>query len=157
MYGALGVDEAACERLCARLDESHAERHLWCCVDPEATRVLAALKGAGLRTAVISNTEDGRLAELIALIELGEHFEFLIDSFVVGARKPDAAIFHLALAKLGVEPREAVFVGDSYAHDALAAIGAGMRAVLLDPLDVHPEAVCSRINALGELIGETTV
>jgi putative hydrolase of the HAD superfamily len=153
MYGGLGVGEEACERVCALLDESHNERHLWCGVDPEAPRVLAALKGAGLRTAVISNTEDGRLEELMALIELDRHFDFLIDSFVVGERKPDAAIFLRALARLGVEPREAAFVGDSYTHDALAALTVGMSAILLDPLDLHPEAVCPRVRALGELTG----
>jgi putative hydrolase of the HAD superfamily len=152
MYGGLGVGEEACERLCALLDESHDERHLWCGVDPQAARVLAALRGAGLRTAVISNTEDGRLEELIALVDLSEHFDFLIDSFVVGERKPDAPIFRLALARLGVEPGEAVFVGDSYTHDALAALAVGMRAILLDPLDLHPEAVCPRIRSLEELI-----
>jgi putative hydrolase of the HAD superfamily len=154
MYAALGVDEAARERICAQLDASHAERHLWCGVDAEAARVLVALKASGFRTAVISNTEDGRLEELMALIELKDHFEFLIDSFVVGERKPDAAIFHLALRRLGVEPGEAVFIGDSYAHDALAALAVGMRAVLLDPNDLQTEATCPRIHTLGELIGE---
>jgi putative hydrolase of the HAD superfamily len=157
MYTALGADEAACERLCARLDASHAERHLWCGVDRDAPRVLAALKAAGLRTAVISNTEDGRVEELLTLVELKEHFEFLIDSFVVGHRKPDAAIFHLALRRLGVEPQEAAFVGDSYAHDALAATAVGMSAVLLDADDLHPEAECPRVRTLGELIGGATV
>jgi HAD superfamily hydrolase (TIGR01509 family) len=154
MYGSLGVEEAACERLSARLDDTHAERHLWCGVDADAPRVLAAIKRAGLRTAVISNTEDGRLEELIKLVELDMHFEFLFDSFVVGARKPDAAIFRLALHQLGVAPHEAAFVGDSYAHDALAALAAGMRAVLIDPLGSHPEAACPRIRRLGELIVE---
>jgi putative hydrolase of the HAD superfamily len=153
MYGGLGVGAEACERLCALLDESHAERHLWCGVDPQAPRVLAALKGAGLRTAVISNTEDGRLEELIALTELGGHFDFLIDSFVVGERKPGAAIFLGALARLGVEPGEAAFVGDSYAHDALASLAVGMSAILLDPHDLHPEAVCPRVGSLAELVG----
>jgi HAD superfamily hydrolase (TIGR01509 family) len=153
MYGGLGVGAEACERLCAPLDRAHDERHLWCGVDPQAPRVLAAIRGAGLRAAVISNTEDGRLEELMALIDLVEHFDFLIDSFVVGGRKPDASIFQLALSRLGVEPGEAAFVGDSYAHDALAALAVGMSAILLDPLDLHAEAVCPRVSSLAELIG----
>jgi HAD superfamily hydrolase (TIGR01509 family) len=153
MYGGLGVGAEACERVCALLDESHDGRHLWCGVDGEAAGVLAALKAAGLRTAVISNTEDGRLEELMALIGLGEHFDFLIDSFVVGERKPDAAIFLRALARLGVEAGDAAFVGDSYAHDALAALAVGMRAILLDPLDLHAEAICPRVRSLAELVG----
>ena len=50
------------------------------------------------------------------------------------------------------ETTEDYFVGDSYAHDALAARSAGLRAILLDPLDLHPESVCTRIRALGDLI-----
>jgi len=153
MYIALGIDEAACELLSARLSAAHDERHLWSSLDGEAPRVLTQLKRAGFRTAVISNTEDGRLKELLETVQIATHFDLLIDSQVVGCRKPDAEIFHLALTELGVTPPEAVYVGDSYGHDALGALAAGMRAVLLDPLDLHPESVCPRIHALGELAG----
>jgi len=153
IYRALEIDEATCASLSDQIDATHAERHLWCAPDGEAERVLAALKEAGLRLAVISNTEDGRLDELLELVGLKTHFELLIDSHVVGQRKPDAAIFQLTLAQLGLEPSEAVFIGDSYAHDALAALAVGMRAVLLDPLDLYPDSRCPRIRTLGELIG----
>lgn len=154
MYGGLGVEAEPCERLSARLDETHAERHLWCGTDRDAARVLGALRGAGVKTAAVSNTEDGRLEELLELIGLRTHFDELFDSFVVGVRKPDAAIFRLALARLGVEPRAAVFVGDSYGHDCLPALAVGMAAILIDPLDSHPESICPRVRALGELVGE---
>jgi putative hydrolase of the HAD superfamily len=83
---------------------------------------------------------------------LAERFDVIVDSHLVGLSKPDPAIFRHALGLLGVEPEEAVFVGDSYAHDALAALAAGMRAVLIDPLDMYPEAVVPRIRRLGELL-----
>ena len=154
MYGALGLDEETCERLSVRLDEAHTERHLWCDLDPEAPAVLTKLKDAGLRIAVISNTEDGRLAELLEMVELAAHFDFLIDSYVVGHRKPEAAIFRMALERLDLAPHEAAYIGDSYGHDALAAQAVGMHAILLDPLDLHPESICPRIRSLGELIEE---
>lgn len=153
VYRALDLDDAACEKLSGQLDATHAERHLWSAPDREAPAVLGALKASGLRIAVISNTEDGRLEELLDLVELKSHFDFFIDSYIVGARKPDAAIFQLALARLGIEPQDAAYVGDSYGHDALAALAVGMRAVLLDPLGLYPESVCPRIRTLGELIG----
>jgi putative hydrolase of the HAD superfamily len=152
VYRALEIDDATCESLSEQLDATHAERHLWCAPDREAARVLGALKEAGFRLAVISNTEDGRLDELLELAELKTHFDLSLDSHVVGQRKPDPGIFHLALAQLGLEPREAVFIGDSYAHDALAALSVGMRAILLDPLELYPDAACPRIRTLGELI-----
>src|SRR6266536_954630 len=97
--------------------------------------MLDELKKQGLILAVISNTEDG----------------LLIDSHLVGHRKPDAAIFRLTLDRLGIEAHEAAFVGDSYVHDALAARAIGLRGILLDPLDLHPESVCPRIKSLDEL------
>jgi len=151
-YRSLGLDEEACERVVARLDATHAERHVWCGLDPEAPRVIEELRRRGLRLAVISNTEDGRLRDSLEAAGVGAHFDLLVDSHLVGARKPDAAIFRYALERLGVGAGEAAFVGDSYAYDALAARAAGLRAVLLDPLGLHPESVCPRIRSLGELI-----
>lgn len=152
MYGGLGLDEAACEGLVGRIDAAHAERHMWCGCDPEAARVIDGIKRQGLLVAVISNTEDGRARDSLEAAGLAEHFDVIVDSHLVGLSKPDPAIFRHALELLGVEPQEAVFVGDSYAHDALAARAVGMRAVLLDPLDLHPESVVPRIRALGDLL-----
>ncbi|HYH85314.1 MAG TPA: HAD-IA family hydrolase [Pyrinomonadaceae bacterium] len=152
MYLALGVEESACEQVVEQLDAAHLERHLWCGLDPDAPRVLEELRREGLRVAVISNTEDGRLRDSLEAARIADLFDLLVDSHLVGCRKPDEAIFRLALDELGVEAGEAAFVGDSYAHDALAARAAGLRAILLDPLDLHPESVCPRIRGLSDLI-----
>lgn len=154
VYLALGMNENSCVRAVERLDAAHGERHLWCGLDADAPRVLEGLKHEGLLTAVISNTEDGRLGDALEAAGVASSFDLLLDSHLVGCRKPDAAIFRLALERLGVEAGAAAFVGDSYAHDALAARAVGMRAVLLDPLDLHPESVCPRIRTLGELLGD---
>ena len=152
MYGTLGLDEMTCESVVQDLDGAHLERHLWCGVDSEAPRVLDELKRQDLLLAVISNTEDGRLIDSLDAAGIADRFDLLIDSHVVGLRKPDAAIFRLALERLELEPDEAAYVGDSYVHDALAARAIGLRGILLDALDLHPESVCPRIGSLGELI-----
>lgn len=152
MYGGLGLDDAACESLVSGIDRAHAERHVWCGADTEAAGVLEGLKSEGLLVAVVSNTEDGRAREALEAAGISSYFDVIIDSHLVGFRKPDPEIFRLALERLGVEASEAAFVGDSYAHDALAARAAGMRAILLDPLDTHPESVCPRIRSLGDLL-----
>ena len=152
MYCGLGLDEEACATLVGRIDAAHAERHVWCWVDPDAARVIDEIKAQGLLVAVISNTEDGRLRDALDAAGLTDKFHLLVDSHLVGYRKPEAAIFRLALERLGVEPAEAAFVGDSYAHDALAAKSVGMRAVLLDPHGLHPEADCARVRGLADLL-----
>jgi HAD superfamily hydrolase (TIGR01509 family) len=152
MYAGLGLDETACAAVVDRLALSHRDRHIWCGIDPAASRVLAELKQQGLKLAVISNTEDGRLIDSLDAAGISDCFDLLIDSHVVGIRKPDPAIFNLTLKRLGIEAHEAAYVGDSYAHDALAARAIGMRGILLDPLDLHPESVCPRIKSLNDLI-----
>jgi len=157
MYGVLGLDHESCEGVMDRLAESHLERHVWCGIDNEVPRVLGELKRQGLIIAVISNTEDGRLIDSLEAAGIAGSFDLLIDSHLVGLRKPDEAIFRLALERLKLEPHEAAYVGDSYVHDALAARAVGLRGILLDPLDLHPESVCPRIKALGELCSVETV
>ena len=152
MYSELGLDELACDSVVEQLHNAHQERHLWCGVDSEAPRVLDELKRQGLRLAVISNTEDGRLIDSLDAGGIADRFYLLVDSHLVGHRKPDAAIFQFALERLGLEAGETAFVGDSYVHDALAAQAIGLRGILLDPLDLHPESICPRIKSLSELI-----
>jgi len=152
MYSALGLDEATTAAVVEGIAASHAERHVWCGLDPDAPRVLDELKRHGLIVAVISNTEDGRLIDSLDASGISDRFDLLIDSHLVGHRKPEAAIFRLALERLKLEAHEAAYVGDSYAHDALAARAIGLRGILLDPLDLHPESLCPRIRSLSELI-----
>jgi len=152
MYAALGLDEVTCERVVQQLDGAHQERHLWCGVGSEVPRVLDELKRQGLLLAVISNTEDGRLSDSLDAAGISDRFDLLIDSHLVGHRKPDAAIFRLALGRLEVEADDAAYVGDSYLHDALAARAIGLRGILLDPLDLYPESVCPRVKSLSDLI-----
>ena len=153
MYTTLGLDEAACAAVIERLAASHLERHVWCGPEAAAADVLDELKRQGLILAVISNTEDGRLIESLDAAGLADRFDLLIDSHLVGYRKPDPTIFELTLKRLGLEAHEAAYVGDSYALDALAAQAVGLRGILLDPLDLHPESICPRIKSLEDLVG----
>jgi len=153
----LGVDEAACNRLGQRLNGAHLSRHLWCEPDEEAPAVLHRLRSAGLRIAVISNTEDGRLEDSLTLAHLGSQFEFLIDSHIVGHRKPESKIFRLALDRFGLEPHVAVYVGDSYGYDVMGAQKAGLLPILLDRLGTYEDVECARIRKLSDLTGSSNL
>ncbi|HET6891975.1 MAG TPA: HAD-IA family hydrolase [Pyrinomonadaceae bacterium] len=157
MYRALGLDEVTCASMIERLSVSHLDRHIWCGLDPEAPRVLDELKRQGLVVAVISNTEDGRLRDSLTAAGISDRFDLLVDSHLVGYRKPDPAIFQFALSALKLQAYEAAYVGDSYVHDALAAQKIGLRGILLDRLDLHSESICPRISSLGDLIRSSAV
>ena len=85
------------------------------------------LRGRGVRTAVLSNSE-GRLAELLAEIGLADAFEVIVDSGRVGIEKPDPRIFELVLAELGA-PGPAIHIGDSWSADIAGALAVGWRAI----------------------------
>lgn len=100
--------------------------------DPQAAEALRRLRGAGLVTGVISNSNGSvRLAlERAGLIPL---LDFVIDSSVVGLAKPDRRVFELGLSEAKVLSSEAVYVGDSYHVDVLGSRAVGMHPVLFDP------------------------
>ena len=56
-------------------------------------------------------------------------FDNVIESAVVGVRKPDPQIFVLGAEALGLKPDEAVVIGDSYDKDIVPAKQAGCHTV----------------------------
>jgi putative hydrolase of the HAD superfamily len=67
------------------------------------------------------------------LDKLGLHrFNCIILSEEIGIRKPDPRIFLLAAAKIGVQPQECLYIGDSYARDIVGAGQAGMMTCWFD-------------------------
>ena len=53
-------------------------------------------------------------------------------------RKPDPRIYRLACEELGVEPADALFVGDGANDELAGAERVGMRAVLIHRPDEEP-------------------
>lgn len=64
---------------------------------------------------------------------LATYMDVLVVSEEVGVAKPDPAIFMLTLARLGVLPAEALFVGDSPEYDLCGAAAAGIPFVWMNP------------------------
>jgi putative hydrolase of the HAD superfamily len=127
------------------------ERHcLWEDV-PEGVRPsLARLRAAGLRLAVVSNS-NGTLRRLFDRLAFTPAFDVILDSQVEGVEKPDPRIFRLALERLGEDAGGVVHVGDIYHVDVVGARAAGIRPVLVDEADLYPEADCPRVCSLAEL------
>jgi putative hydrolase of the HAD superfamily len=109
---------------------------------------LAALRSAGLHIGLVSNSaRDVR--------EFARHHGLDVDagisSFHHGRTKPHESIFRAVLELLGVEPAEALMVGDTIADDIEGALAVGMRAILLDRKGVNPD-FDPRIESLNELL-----
>jgi len=109
--------------------------------------LLDELRARGLRLGLISNCSS-EVAELWDESAFAGRFDAVVLSASEGVCKPDARIYELALGRLGVEPGDAVFVGDGDAGELPGAEAVGMRAVQLgDRKGWHGE----RIATLAEL------
>jgi putative hydrolase of the HAD superfamily len=109
-------------------------------VHADVPPVLDALRGRGLRTAVVSNF-DGRLPALLAELGLAPGFEAIVWSSDVGVAKPAPGIFEHAVRRLGVVPAEACHVGDDLEADVAGAVRAGLHAIHLDRTGRHPDGL----------------
>lgn len=110
-----------------RLWEHYAGAAAWEAA-PGAHALLRAARARGLRTGMVSNF-DHRLPGVLAALGLAALLDVVVLPADAGAAKPDARIFRLALARLGVAADAAVYVGDDADEDVAGATAAGLRAV----------------------------
>lgn len=118
---------------------------------PDVDDALAALRAAGLITAVLTNGTieqqraklvrsglDGRVGPLFTVEDLG-------------VAKPSPEAFRLTCERLGLESGHVVSVGDRYDLDVLPARAAGLRAIHLDRHDAGPHDEPDRLTTLAAL------
>jgi putative hydrolase of the HAD superfamily len=118
-------------------------------LDPDALPVLAALRAAGLRLAIVSNW-DSSLPPLLERLGLTAAVDAVVVSALVGMSKPARGIFDEAVRLTGVAHAETLHVGDSLTDDYHGALDAGLSALLLDRRGRAREGVES-IASLGEI------
>lgn len=81
------------------------------------------------KVAILSNYVEGWLKQVLGNYKIGNLFDAIIVSSVVGERKPGARIYYEALKSLSVKPEESVFVADEVAEDLVVASGLGMKTI----------------------------
>ncbi|MFI6524834.1 HAD family hydrolase [Streptomyces uncialis] len=110
-------------------------------------KVARQARAAGIRTAVVSNSLGREPYDPYAGFGLERSFDAVVLSEEHGVRKPDAAIFRLALDELGVPAERCLFVDDSEQNLAAA------HRLGITPLLALDEVVAAR--RLRELLGLT--
>src|SRR5258707_6979601 len=95
---------------------------------PEVPDVLARLRRAGLKTAILSNGTPAMLEAVVGRAGLGAMFDAVLSVEEVGAFKPDPRVYGLAVDRLGC-PAAAIAFQSSNAWDAYAASAFGMQVV----------------------------
>src|SRR5882672_4242011 len=147
LAGAAG-DAATLERAAAFIHGQHLRSNVWRRVGAGNRDALERLRAAGVRLAVVSNSE-GTIDAMLTEVGLRPYFETVVDSAIVGSVKPDARIFQIALERLSLGPADVMMVGDLPTADVFGPRALGIRAALVDPHDLHPWVPAPRFKDLG--------
>ena len=97
---------------------------------PGVIEGLRAIRDMGLPMAVITNKPEGFTHPLLEMTGLAEYFPVVVGGDNLPRHKPDPMSLVWACGRLGVWPKDALFIGDSV-NDFLAARAAGCRIFLL--------------------------
>ncbi len=102
----------------------------------DALPALEEMRAASLRIGLVSNGIRD-LTEFVVHHRLD--VDAVVDSRTHGRVKPHPTIFQAALTLLGVDASDTVMVGDSLEEDIEGARALGMRAILVDRDERHPD------------------
>lgn len=111
--------------------------------DPAAARWVESAKAAGFRLCIASNSDAERLRPLEEALG--------IPAFPRAGKPLPSGLRRIA-REMGAAPDACALIGDQLLTDVLAARLAGMRAVLLEPLDPSQEFTGTRVNRVPERI-----
>ena len=124
--------------------------------DPDARPLLEALRSAGIRVGVLSNTLWPRWHHeaVFSRDGLTPFIDAAVYSSEIPVAKPHVDAFRAAIVAVASVPARTVFVGDRPWDDVHGAQQAGMRAILIPhsrlgdqavDIDVEPDAVVERL------------
>lgn len=100
------------------------DARMWTTQNPAMLKWHEQLKQRGLRTAILSNMGDSVHASIEREFKWLERFDVLLWSYQLGIAKPDPAIYHYVLEKLGTRPEETLFLDDKPINiEAAHAVG----------------------------------
>jgi putative hydrolase of the HAD superfamily len=131
---AAGMAESALPALLDVLWDEHRTFNLWSLVPPGLAPALGRARAAGVKVAIVSNSE-GELDALLVRVGLRDSIDVVVDSGIVGVEKPDPRIFRFALERTGVSAARALHLGDIAATDVVGGRAAGLRVALVDPFE----------------------
>lgn len=80
----------------------------------------------------------GNIESVLHDFELDGLFGSIVESAVVGVRKPNPAIFQMGVDRLGMQSEEVVVIGDSYDKDIVPATQIGCQTIWLKSIGWAP-------------------
>ncbi|GGH77217.1 putative hydrolase of the HAD superfamily [Pullulanibacillus pueri] len=128
--------------------------HLHCVGYEGLHSMLEVLKSKHFKLGVVTNGRDFYQRNKIASLGIDQYFDTIVTSGSVNIRKPDHAIFKLALKALNTLSEKAVFVGDNLEADIIPAKALGMSTVHMGGHNAHPcvDVTCANLNDIPRII-----
>lgn len=122
---------------------------------PEVGHVLKELKTRELALGIVSHRPLAGIRGSLRRHGLKEYFTCLVSPQEAGAflGKLDERLWQYALDQLGIQPWEAVHIGDDYETDVLGAQNGGLWPILLDRSGRYDALGCQKIKDLNEIVG----
>lgn len=115
--------------------------------NPLVIELVHDLKAAGLRLGVLTNNVRELRSAWWPMLDFPNLFDDVVDSHEVSLRKPNPAIYELAVRRLGVCAAQTAFLDDAQSNvDAAAAVG--LQAIWVD---IDPTMAVNRVRYLANL------
>lgn len=102
-------------------------------IDPKIIQFIDRIKDR-YKILMLSNQVESWLEKVIDENNLRDKFHYFINSYLVGAKKPDKKIFLTALEKSGSKPEETLFIDDSL-ENIEAARKLGIHVILFETFE----------------------
>jgi putative hydrolase of the HAD superfamily len=123
------------------------DARMWITVNPAMLAWQLALKQRGMLTAIVSNMGDTVHTRMERELSWLSNFDALVWSYQLRIAKPDPAIYHYALKKLGTQPAETLFVDDR-PENVQAAVAIGIRGLAFSNVEqLRADLVASGLSA----------
>lgn len=74
----------------------------------------------------------GNIQAVLRDLHIDHYFNGVVESAIVGVRKPNPEIYRLGVAEIGLPPHECVVIGDSFKKDILSGKEAGCKTLWLN-------------------------
>ncbi|MDD9265596.1 GNAT family N-acetyltransferase [Paenibacillus sp. GCM10023248] len=156
LIGFFNIEKNLFEEL---LDDLNNNFHLYCIGFDGLHEMLASLTSQGYKLGIVTNGRDFYQRNKIKALGIADYFSDIVTSGSVHIKKPDHAIFQIALTNLKAISSCTVVVGDSMRADIVPAKELGMFTILKskDTSSILPDAICDNLKEIPNLIKSLSV
>ncbi len=123
------VGKVDCKALASAIVAYRKAREAALVLYPHVNKTLLALVKRGLKLAVISDAPRQEAWLRLCYLQLQHIFDVVVAFEDSGEHKPNPLPFRMVLDRLGIEPGEAIMVGDWPARDIIGASKLGIKTV----------------------------